>query len=166
MLIKKQGGRRGSTSTPIILPQNLPIAHEAGPSQPLTPTNKVVEVEGDPREEEGKGKDVVSFNDIMDAVDCAADAYEISCMSRVSDSSARRRRQRFARMLEFARCRTTVMSPESSDTEYSSESQDSITIDGPISEDTCQCECSTIQGRQEVVIIHLSSDSEEDIDID
>lgn len=125
-----------------------------------------MEVSNDSKEEEADGEDVVSFNDIMDAADRAADAFEVSCMSRVSDPDARRRREHLARMLEFARCRTTVMSPESSETEYSSESQVSITVDGPMWEDTCQCHLSTIQGRQEVVIIHLSSDSEGDVDID
>jgi len=58
------------------------------------------------------------------------------------------------------------MSPESSETEYSLDSQVSITIDGPGVEDFNMGDSSTIQGRQEVVIIHLSSDSEVDVDID
>ncbi len=166
VLIEKQGGSRGSTSTPNIRPQNVPVTHEAGPSQPLTPANPVPEVYSDSRDEEGKGEDMVSFNDIMDAADHVADAFEVSHMSRVSALEAHKRRRHLARILELVRCRTTVMTPESSDTKYSSESQGSVTIDGPMWEDTCQCQCSSIQGRQEVVIIHLSSDSEEDVDID
>jgi hypothetical protein len=166
VFIEKQGVRTGSTSSSIVQPLNLPLAHEAGSSEPLTPINRALEVSSDSTEKEAETANVVSFDDEMDAVERAADAFEDSVLSWVSDPDVHRRLRRLARVLELATCRTTLMSFESSDTEYNSESQISIAIDGPILENTCQCDCSTIQGRQEVVIIHLSSNSEEDVDID
>lgn len=112
---------------------------------------------------------MVSFFNVMDAADRAADAFESSVMSRVSDTRACRRCEQLARVMMLARNRDPMkpfMSPESSETEYSLDSQVSITIDGPGVEDFNMGDSSTIQGRQEVVIIHLSSDSEVDVDID
>jgi len=43
------------------------------------------------KEEKNKGEDVVSFNDIKDAVDRIAYAFEVSGMSWVSDHNACRR---------------------------------------------------------------------------
>ena len=58
------------------------------------------------------------------------------------------------------------MSPENSDTEYSSDIQMSITIDEPLKEETRNCACSAFHGLEEPIFIHLSSDSEEDVEID
>jgi len=118
-------------------------------------------------EEKSKGEDVVSFDDVMDAADRAADALKVSGINRVSDRNARRRRQRHARLMEVSRCKMrTMFSESSSATEYSSDSQVFVTIDGPMWEASSKCNTTMIQGRQEVVIVHLCSGLEEDIDID
>ena len=52
------------------------------------------------------------------------------------------------------------MSLESSDTQVS------ITIDGPLMEETRNCACSAFHGLEEPIIIYLSSDSEKDVEID
>lgn len=160
MLIEKQGGRRGSTSVPINQPHNLLVAHDAGPSQPLTPANKALEVYSDLIEEKNNRKHVVSFDDIRDVANRVADAFEVLGMSQVSDPNAYRHSQRLARLVGLARRKTTPMSPKNSNTKCSLGSQVSITNDDPMWGNTCKCDYSTIQGRQEVVIIHLSSDLE------
>jgi len=122
-LLDIYGVRRGSLLVPNNEAQILPVAHEAGPSQLLTPTNNVFQNDSVSEEDKSKGEDVVSFNDIMDAANRAADAFEVSGMSRVSDLNARRRRQRYARLVELNRCKMALMFYDSSDTEYSSDSQ-------------------------------------------
>ena len=110
---------------------------------------------------------MVSFDDIMDAVDRAADALEVSGISRVSDPRTRKRRKRHSIVVEISRRQMISMFSESSSAiEYSSYSQVSFTIDSPTGEASSKCNTSLIQGRQEVVIIHVSSDSEEDVEID
>jgi hypothetical protein len=169
-MVENQGGRGGTTSRRAVQLQNeAPGSHDEGPSEPFTPANTPMEVSCDENEDQAVKEDLVSFSDVMDAADRAADAFESSVMSRVSDTGARRRRERLERVMILARNRDPMrpfMSPESSETEYSSDSEVSITIDGPPMEDFCQCYSSGIQGRQDVVIIHISSDSEVDVDID
>ena len=141
-----------------------------------------MEVSSDSEEEEGAEEEesdeevLVSFDDVMDAADRAVDAFESSVLSRVSDTRVSKRacnltpaakRRRLDLILVKARNRSVkYMSPESSDTEYSSDTQVSITIDGPVKEETCECACSNLQGLGEPIFIHLSSDSEEDVQID
>ena len=142
------------------------MTHEAGPSQGPTLHNPNVDVSSDSEEEEQvPEKDLVSFGDVMDAAERAVDAFESSVMSRVSDIRARSRRH-FARLVEIQFQSGRRMSPESSETEYSSEPQTSITVDGPSVEELCMCACSGPTGPQEPVFIHLSSDSDQDIEID
>jgi hypothetical protein len=167
VFIGKQEGPRGSTSATIIEPEDHEVHHKEIPFETSTPTNAPVVNLDDAEEDEIEKEDVVSFDDVMDAADRAVNAFETSVMSRVSDTNAQRRRERAQRIVMMARARPfRLMSPESSETEDSSESQFSISIDGPAMEDFYECDCSQIQGRQEAVFIHLSSDSEVDVDID
>jgi hypothetical protein len=167
VLIEQQGGPIGNTSSPIVELEDPEVHHGGTPLQTLTPANAHIDDSCDVEEDEANKEDLVSFDDVMDAADRAVDAFESSVMSRVSDTNARRRRERAQRIVMMARARPfRLMSPESSDTKYSSESQVSISIDGPAMQDLRDDDCSQIQGRQQVVIIHLSSDSEMDVDID
>jgi hypothetical protein len=124
-----------------------------------------MEVSGDSKEDEAANEDMVSFVDVMDAADRAADALEHSRLSRVSDLVGPNRSLSEADV-EPRKRRQPMFSPESSETEYSSDSVISISIDGPMFQDTCECVCSVGQGSREIVLILLSSDSDDDVEID
>ena len=142
------------------------VNQEAGPSQaPTLEIQHVAAFSDSEEEEEVPEKDLVSFGDVMDAAERAADAFESSVMSRVSDPRARSRRH-FDRLVQIQFESGRRMSPESSETEYSSEPQTSITVDGPSVDEVCMCARSGPTGPQEPVFIHLSSDSEQDIEIE
>ena len=75
-------------------PPHAPGTHEARPSQALTPVKETMEVlnnsdEEDTKEEEVDEKELVSFNDVMEAADHAVDAFESSMLSRVSTTNHR-----------------------------------------------------------------------------
>lgn len=133
-----------------------------------------MEVSIDSKEKEDANQDLVSFDDVMDTADCVANTFENFVLSQVSDKKAHKqtrsiplvRTRCLRRLLELTGQKTTFMSLESSDTEYSSNGQISISINEKVLEDTCVYSCSTIQGRKEPVFIHFSSDSEEDAEID
>ena len=166
-LIRQSGGPRGSTSPPIVEPEDPETHHGAIPFETPTPANAAIDYSSDAEKDEAQKEDVVSFDDVMDAADRAVDAFESSILSRMSDTKGRRRCERNVAIVLIARAKPfRLMSPESSKTEDSSDSQVSISIDGPVKEDFCHFDCSQIQGRQELVIIHLILDSEEDVDID
>jgi len=64
------------------------------------------------------------------------------------------------------RKRKAVFSPENSETEYSSSDQSSSSVCSNHIGVLCDCACSGVVGQHDIVIIHLSSDSDGSIDID
>ena len=158
----------GSSAAHTVEAQNFPSDPEGATSTTFPALATPVDILSNQEDFEVQREDVVSFDDIMDAADRAADAFESSALSRVTDTEARKRRCALVR-IRVAMDGNGVfrlMSPESSETEYSLESEVSISVDGPLGEDFYRGHSDRIQGRQELVIIHLSSDSEGDVDID
>ena len=161
-----QEGRETEASSPVAPIASVSESHGAGLSQAPPLEIQHVNAFSDSKEEEqAPEEDLVSLGDIMDAAKRAVDAFQSSVMSRVSDPRARNRRH-FDRLVQIQFESGRRMSPESSEIEYSSEPQTSITVDGPLVGEFCTCNCSGRTGPQEPVFIHLSSDSEEDIEID
>jgi hypothetical protein len=117
---------------------------------PMTTAITEMEASSDNSANEDGSKDVVSFNDIMDAADRAADQFEESPVaSRISASQSRKRK-------------APVFSSESSETEYSTSSDSHVSV-GDNLDDFSNCASSFYIGRHDVVIIHLSSDEDEDV---
>ena len=169
-------------SSPTQTPTQIPVPDQGGTSHPIALLDAHMEVSGDSEDKavveevEGNHAHIVSFDDVMDAADFAVDALESSALSRVSDtrkqirprflvSGARRRACNFL-LMQARNCPVRCMSPESSSTEYTTSLEISETVDGPMMLDTCDCACSTIQGPQQPVFIHLSLGSDDDIEID
>lgn len=116
--------------------------------------------------------DLVSFGDVLNACDRAADYLEIPHGSRISDHRKRKgKKPLFSPIkgkLPFYLQRTgrkPTFSSESSSTEYSSSVHSVDSVSSPQFEELRDCACSGIIGRQEVVFIHMSSNSDCSIDI-
>jgi len=95
----------------------------------------------------------VSFNDIMDDADLVADKFEKEPVaSRFSDPRVRKWKQ-------------PIFSPESSKTEYSLEDESFASVSSLNFEDICDNETRVLLILHEVVLIDLSLDKDEDVDV-
>jgi len=137
-------------ASPIVVEDGMvPDGHVAGSSQPnLLRTFPIADMELS--SDESEGQDLVRFNDIMDAADRAVDQFEEEPVaSHVSCPQSRKRK-------------APIFSDESSETEYSSSSESSISV-GDNLDMFCSCATSAPIGLHEVVIIHLRFDEDEDV---
>lgn len=164
-MFELQGGDAGPSSVPIVQTPIVPVPVAAGLSQTPAPANTMMEVSSASKEEEGADEDLVSIYNAIDVAQVTEDHLEYSVHSRISHSAERRHRNRIAQLQREFNARK-LREPIVSLQRYSSDSEVSIPSHGPQIQDTCHCARNVIQGRQEVVIIHLSSDSEEDVQID
>jgi len=128
-----------------------------------------MEVSSDSMEEKGANEDLVRVHEIMDVGDHSGDSLETSVLNRISDLEERHCHSNvihLRRILHAPGHWEPIVSFERSEPQYNSDRHVSVSIDGPLSEGFCDCACSGIQSRQESMFIHLSSDSEEDVEID
>jgi len=123
------------------------VLEQTIPETPRHIDNVIAEVEKD------KEPDLVSIGDIMDATDPRACRQEYPLYNLFYDTRGRK-------------CKQPVFSPESLETEFSSDFGTSYLICSPLfSEDICTCVRSANPIKHEVVFIHLSSDSKDDVDV-
>jgi len=138
----KRVKRSLSKKNPLI-DKAFPALEIGGPSERKTWPQPGVPLSSDSSDDEEK---LVSFADIMDATERAVDAFEGDKLSQ-------------------ARGRLPWwLSPESSATEYSSAVQLSNNSSSPQDEEVCDCAASGTKSCHEVII--LSSDSDEDDDVE
>lgn len=146
-------GNVASTSPVLVEDGMVPVGDVAGASQPRVHRRFPIagtELSSDESEE---GEDLVRFDDIMDAADRAVEQFEEEPVaSHVSCPQSKKRK-------------APVFSDESSETEYSSSSESSVSV-GDNLDTFCRCTPSPPRVFHEVVIIHLSSDEDEDVEIE
>lgn len=171
VLVHFQGRGRGRHSTPRVTASSAVSVQGAGPSQPIQIVEDITQVSHD---WEAPTDGLVSFNDVMDAVDRACDAMELDCLSRVSHPKGvqngpafrRRRLRELEEELRNPNRRPPVFSPESSDTERYSTEEITVSNNAPFDEDFIDSAASRQQGLGAVVILHLSSGEEDNVEID
>jgi len=135
--------RPSTEEVPQVLEQTI---HET----PRHVDNVIAEEE---EEESEKEMELVSLGDDTDATDRRACRLPYHLLCQLYDARGKKRKQ-------------PVFSPKSSETEFSTDSGSSLSICSPwLSKATTSCASSANPMMHEVVLIHLSSDLEGDVDI-
>jgi len=149
-------GNIAHTSLVVIEDGMVPVGDVVGTSQPNLPRRFPIadmELSSDQSVDAEEGPDLISFNDIIGATNCAVDQFEEEPVAgRILDHQFRKRK-------------APVFSDESSESEYSSSSESFISM-GDNLYTFSRCATSSPISLHEVVIIHLSLDEDEDVDVD
>jgi len=141
------------------------VAIALGHSVPETPrpTTVAAVIESSPEVE----PNVITLDDILDTADRAVDSFEELACSRVSKSKAKAPAKCICGEEKTRKCKLPMFFDESSETKYSSSSESvNLSISTPTFLDTTNCATSGYIGIHDVVLIHLSSDSNCSVDID
>jgi len=136
------------------------VLHHSVPQSPR-PANVDAGIQS-PLEEE---PDVVTLDDILDAVDCAVDEFEKLAHSRVSHPKPEVPDKTICIEPNLRKRKLPIFSDESSETEYSLNSESRLSISSPTFLETTECATSGYVGIHDVVFIHLSSDFDCSMDI-
>jgi len=133
-------------------------------SVPETPrsANVLVQIKSSPEVE----SNVITLDDILDAADPAVDEFEKLAHSCMSHPKPKVPATFACREPNTRKRRLPMFSDESSETEYSSDLESGLSISSPTFLETTDCATTAYVGIHNVVLIHLSSDSDCSIDID
>jgi len=110
--------------------------------------------------------DVVILDDILDVADRVVNQFEKLIHSHVSHPKPEVPAKCVCNGTNTWKCKLPVFSDESSKMEYSSDSASGLSISSPTFLKTIECATSGYVGIYDVVLIHLSSDSDCRVDID
>jgi len=151
-------------STPVGLKASIESEDVEEPSEPKTIVDADINISSN--FEDDDEEDLVRFEDVMSVASCTADALEAPQLSHNISMASGNESFPFHLIEGVTHLRLLCeLSPKSSETEYNSNRQTSISIVSPQFKDFYQCDGSENVGWHRDMIILLSSNSNSDVEI-